>query len=49
MPDNAVYYHAAYIVAGVIYGGYVISLIVRGKRARERAQRQFGRGVASGR
>lgn len=36
MPDNAIYYHAAYIAAAVIYGGYVVSLIIRGRRLRER-------------
>jgi hypothetical protein len=39
MPDNAVYYHAAYIAAAVIYGGYVISLLMRTRRARERERR----------
>ena len=39
MPDNAVYYHAAYIAAVVVYGGYVISLVVRSRRARERVRR----------
>lgn len=27
------YYHAAYIIAAVVYGGYIVSLIVRGRRA----------------
>ncbi len=36
MPDNAVYYHAAYIATGVIYGVYVVSLLWRTRRARER-------------
>jgi hypothetical protein len=36
MPDNAAYYHAAYIAAGVIYGVYVVSLLWRLRRARER-------------
>ena len=39
MPDNAGYFHAAYIAATVIYGGYIISLFVRTKRARERERR----------
>lgn len=26
MPDNAGYYHAAYVAAAVIYGGYALSL-----------------------
>jgi hypothetical protein len=28
-PDNAGYYHAAYILAVVIYGGYALSLWLR--------------------
>jgi hypothetical protein len=40
MPDNAIYYHAAYIAAGVVYGGYVISLVIRRRRARSRARRR---------
>ena len=31
-PDNAVFFHVAYTAAVVIYGGYVVSLIVRSKR-----------------
>jgi hypothetical protein len=27
------YYHAAYLIAAVVYGSYVISLIVRARRA----------------
>ena len=26
------YYHAAYIIAAVVYGGYVVSLIIRARR-----------------
>ena len=33
MPDNASYYHAAYVTAAVLYGGYVVSLLVRARRA----------------
>jgi hypothetical protein len=44
MPDNAVYYHAAYIAAAVVYGGYVISLLVRTRRARDRERRRRGAG-----
>jgi hypothetical protein len=40
MLDNAIYYHAAYIAAGVIYGGYIISLVVRRRRVRDRARRR---------
>lgn len=32
MPDNAGYYHAAYIVAAVLYGGYVMSLLLRARK-----------------
>jgi hypothetical protein len=28
------YYHAAYSVAALIYGGYVIALVIRARRAR---------------
>ena len=48
MPDNAVFYQAAYIAAAVVYGAYAISLIVRMKRARDRERRQSARGVAPG-
>jgi hypothetical protein len=34
-PDNGHYLVAAYIVAGVIYLGYTVSLMVRGSRARK--------------
>jgi hypothetical protein len=34
MPDTAAYYHAAYIAAGVLYGGYVFSLWWRAHRLR---------------
>lgn len=47
-PDNAIFYQAAYVAAAVIYGGYVLSLVMRGRRASERERRQTG-GVASGR
>jgi hypothetical protein len=46
MPDNAVYYHAAYIAAAVIYGGYVVSLILRSRRARDRERRRANIGNA---
>lgn len=31
MPDNAGYMFAAYIAAAVIFGGYVVALIVRAR------------------
>ena len=33
-PDNAFYYHAAYVVAGAVYLGYVAILLRRRARAR---------------
>ena len=33
MPDNASYFHAAYVTAAVLYGGYIVSLVVRARRA----------------
>jgi hypothetical protein len=35
-PDTTGYYHAAYVVAGVWYVGYVASLWWRARRARGR-------------
>jgi len=35
MPDTTVYYHAAYVVAGVLYVGYVLSLWWRERRLRQ--------------
>lgn len=35
MPDTASYYHAAYIAAGVLYVGYVLSLWWRARRLRK--------------
>ena len=46
MPDNAIFYHAAYIAAALVYGGYVVALIVRNRRARDRERRQTQKGVA---
>ena len=40
MPENSAYYHAAYIAAAVIYGGYILSLVIRGRRVRERERRR---------
>jgi hypothetical protein len=33
-PDNAVYYHAAYAVIGVLYVGYALLLVRRRARVR---------------
>lgn len=30
------YYHAAYIIAAFMYGGYIVSLVVRARRANAR-------------
>ena len=35
MPENAGYYHAAYILAAALYVGYVVSLWWRGRRPRK--------------
>ena len=48
MPENAIFYHVAYAVAMVVYGGYVVSLFVRTRRVRDRERRQQQRGVARG-
>jgi hypothetical protein len=34
MPDNAGYYHVAYVVTAVIYTLYAVSLYLRRKRIR---------------
>jgi hypothetical protein len=36
-PANAAYYHAAYVAAVVIWGGYSLSLWWRGRRLAPRA------------
>jgi hypothetical protein len=35
MPDTASYYYAAYIAAGLLYAGYVASLVWRARRTRK--------------
>lgn len=40
MPDNAVFYQAAYIAAAVVYGGYIVSLVIRTRRANDWRRRQ---------
>lgn len=35
MPDTATYYRAAYAVAALLYGGYVLSLWWRARRLRK--------------
>jgi hypothetical protein len=39
-PENAGYFHAAYIVAAVIYGGYIAILWARARALRARASRR---------
>ena len=36
MPDNAGYYHAAYIVASALYLGYIVTLVMRWRSIRAR-------------
>lgn len=40
MPDNAFYMHAAYVLAGALYAGYVASLWLRGRREGGHANRR---------
>jgi hypothetical protein len=49
MPENSAYYHAAYIAAGIIYGAYIVSLVIRTRRARERQRRREAGMVAGAR
>ena len=39
-PENASYFHAAYIAAAVIYGGYIAILWARARALRARASRR---------
>lgn len=39
-PENSEYFIAAYTAATLVYGGYVVSLLLRARRARERKRRQ---------
>ena len=39
MPDNAVYYQAAYVLAVTIYAAYGASIWWRARRVRERLER----------
>jgi hypothetical protein len=38
MVTNTSYFHAVYAIAAVIYAGYIVSLIVRTRRARARLE-----------
>ena len=47
-PDNAIFYKLAYAAAALVYGGYLISIYVRARRAKERAsERESLRGGVS--
>lgn len=38
-PDNAAYFHAAYILAALVYGGYSVHVVRRVSRAQARLRR----------
>jgi hypothetical protein len=38
MPDTFAYYVAAYVVAGLLYAGYIASLVIRARRISPRAE-----------
>lgn len=40
MPDTFAFYVAGYVVAGLLYAGYVASLVARARKARGDADRQ---------
>ena len=42
MPETSAYYHAAYVVAALLYGGYALSLWVRARHVRERRRSALG-------
>jgi len=41
MPDNASYYHAAYIALSVMYAGYTLSIVWRRRALARRRERQM--------
>ena len=41
MPDNASYYHAAYIALSVMYAGYTLSIVLRRRALARRRERQM--------
>ena len=49
MPDNAFYYHAAYAIAVVVYGAYIVSLVIRSRKLRSRSEADGGVGLRDGR
>ena len=49
MPENAGYYHAAYIAVALLYGGYAVSLWARARRVRAlRAAHRAGSPTTTG-
>ena len=44
-PDNASYYHAAYVVAVLVYLGYTVTLWRRRARVREALRREGASGA----
>jgi hypothetical protein len=42
MPDNAFYYHVAYVALTVLYTGYTLSIFVRRSALARRRDRQMG-------
>ncbi|HET7620924.1 MAG TPA: hypothetical protein VFK39_03385 [Gemmatimonadaceae bacterium] len=38
IPQNAGYYHAAYIIAVILYGGYAVTLWARRRTIRRRSE-----------
>lgn len=45
IPDNAGYYHIAYVVAVVLYGGYAVTIWVRRRSVRRRRDGTAGSGL----
>jgi hypothetical protein len=41
MPDNAAYYHAAYIALSVMYAAYTLSIVLRRRALARRRERQL--------
>jgi hypothetical protein len=43
MPDNAIYYHIAYVAAAAIYSGYAITIYMRRRAlSRQASKRSSG-------
>jgi hypothetical protein len=39
MPDTAAYYHVAYVVVALLYGGYAATLWLRARAVRDQLRR----------